>query len=97
MLEDFYIEPFFKKETPLQAVVEKPPSPVLKEPPVELYEITHQMSYHLDQLEKAIGENYENPSDFRFVIVKIKEKLKTKNLDGIFDLLTELEELMDLS
>lgn len=64
---------------------------------VEIYETTNQMNFHLDQLEKAIFDEFKNFSAFRFIFVKIREKLKQKMTNGIPELLEELEQLLDLS
>lgn len=78
-----------KEKSPVQAPAEKPSG--------ENYEIAHQMGFYMDQLEKALFQEFENSSDFRFILSKIREKLRDKKTDGIYELLTELEELMELS
>lgn len=90
------------KPAPVQEVkkenIPKPPvqAPVDK-PSVEAYETVNQIGFYLDQLEKALFQEFENSADFRFIISKIRDKLRDKKTDGIHELLTELEELMELS
>ncbi|MCE5318349.1 MAG: hypothetical protein LLG04_13445 [Parachlamydia sp.] len=78
---------------PVQAPVEKAPV----EKSLESYETVNQMNFYLDQLEKELFQAFENSSDFRFIIAKIRDKLREKKTQGIYELLTDLEELMELS
>jgi hypothetical protein len=61
----------------------------------EVYEVLNQISFNLDQLEKALFKGYENYSDFQFIFDNIREKLKQQNTEGITALLNELEDLLD--
>lgn len=64
---------------------------------VEIYETTNQMNFYLDKLEKALFDDYKNFSDFEFIIKDVRTKIKDKQMDGVYDLLAELEELVDLA
>jgi hypothetical protein len=96
-MDELYVESFSKRSS---SSLKKPPPPVkepLETPSVELYEVTNQMSFYVEQLEKAIFRDCANFSDFHFILEKIKTKLNQKNTEGIAALLEELEDLLDLS
>jgi len=82
-----------KKENIARAPLQVP----VDTPSVESYETTNQISFYLDQLEKELFQEFENCSDFRFIFSKIRNKLRDKDTRGIYELLTDLEELMELS
>lgn len=50
----------------------------------------------LDRLEKEIEKLYPDYADYRFILNKIREKLKNKNLEGIISFLDNLEQLLDI-
>lgn len=78
--------------------IQKSPEPIpVEKPSSEGYETVNQISFYLDQLEKALFQEFANSADFRFIIAKIRDKLRDKKTDGIHELLTDLEELMELS
>lgn len=95
-MDDLYTETFFKQEKEIAIFKEKSSTAILEEHPVEIFEATNQMYFNLDQLEKILACELENFSNFQFIFDKIREKLKTKSLDGVLGLLTEMEELLDL-
>ncbi len=95
-MNELYVESFSKQEKSVQIISEIRNPTIIEETPVEIYELAHQMIIHLDQLEKEITDAYGSFTDFRFIFDKIKKKLKAKNTEGIFDLLADLEELIDL-
>lgn len=105
-MDELYTESFFTKSAGV-AVKNEKPAPValqatevdvpIEKSLVEVYEATNQMSFYLDQLEKAIFNDFDSASDFQFTFSKIRAKLKQKSTDGIYELLTDLEELLDLS
>lgn len=107
-MDELYTESFFTRSAAIsvknepavvisQAVELKASEVEIEKPLVEIYETTHQMHFHLDQLEKAIFNEFDSASDFQFIFSKIRAKLKQKNTEGIYELLTDLEELLDLS
>jgi hypothetical protein len=96
MMNELYIENFSKQERSVQPIREIKNSTIIEDTPVEIYELTHQMIIHLDRLEKEITNDCKDFTDFRFIFDKIKKKLKAKDVEGIFEMLADLEELIDL-
>ena len=95
-MDELYIESFSKKEV-TQTVTESKYVPVVENDNVEIYEFNNQMHFYLDQLEKEITDQYQDFTDFRFIFDRIKKKIKEKKVDGILDILNDLEELFDIS
>lgn len=97
-MDELYVEDFFKKvqrepkgldtikplDVPFVAVVEKT-------------DYARQMKFYLGQLENQLALEFKNSADFQFLITKIKVFIQNENSAGVYQLLTELEELMDLS
>lgn len=95
-MDELYIESFSKPEKVIQLTTEIKHVAVVEDNHIEIYEFNNQMLFYLDQLEKDITNEYKDFTDFRFIFDKIKKKLKAKNVDGILDLLVDLEELLDI-
>jgi hypothetical protein len=54
------------------------------------------MSICLDRLQKEIEGQYVDFADYRFIFNKIRASFKQNNIDGVIELLDDLEELLDL-
>lgn len=95
-MEELYTEVFFKEGGEIRNAPEKIQEMIPENPSVEIYEMTHQMLFNLEQLEKILAKELENVSDYQFIFTRIKEKIKAKCFEEVTGLLNELEELMDL-
>lgn len=68
----------------------------IEEISVEMYEWASQMLVGLDQLEREVKVKHQNFADFSFLFDKIRQKVRAKKNDGVYEHLTNLEELLEV-
>lgn len=97
-MEELYVEDFFKKvQRQPKGLDSSKPLDVPLVAAVEKTDYARQMKFYLDQLENQLALEFKNSADFQFLITKIKVFIQNENRAGVYQLLTDLEELMDLS
>lgn len=96
-MDELYIQSFYQKQEVVK--IDKTALPLEEEKKlhVETSEFFHQMTFYLDQLEKAVEEEFQDPLDFAPYFRKAKEMVKNKTIGDLDHLLKDLEQILELS
>ncbi len=98
-MEELYVEKFSKSVQPSQGVLDTILPSEIKNPqtPKKSEDFLIDLGVCLNRLEKEIEKQYIDFKDYRFIFSNLKEKIKRRDIQEIFPLLDDLEELLDLS
>lgn len=98
-MEELYVENFATQDRKVELVVKPVSSNSALESqnaPKASSDIILDMVTFLDRLEKEIEKEYFDFDDYQFIFEEIRVALKNRSIEGVPELLDELEELLDL-